>query len=99
MKIVAKVLSVCDIPSTGPDILLFKCFQQQWKFIDREQFKVFESSMTDREDILSFCRKQPAIKQPRDDYQEILELTMTFLGAVPYRDIRVMQLDALYRAR
>ena len=66
--VVAKVLTVCDIPSTGPDILLFKRFQQQWKFIDHEQFQIFEDSVTDREDILSFCRQQRAIKQPRDDY-------------------------------
>jgi len=100
MEIVAeKVFVACDIPSTGPDILLFKRFQQQWTFIDRGQFQVFEDDVVDREEILSFCRQHLAIKQPRDDYRELLELTMIFLGATPSRGIRFMQPGAMHRAR
>ena len=97
--VIEKVFVACDIPSTGPDILLFKRFQQQWKFIDRDQFQVLEDNVTEREEILTFCRMRLAIKQPRDDYRELLELTMIFLGATPSRGIRFMQPGALHRAR
>ena len=55
MEIIAgKVLAVCVIPSTGPDILLFKGFQQHWKSIDQDTFVMIEDSVADREDILPF---------------------------------------------
>jgi hypothetical protein len=100
IEIVAeKVFVACDNPSTGPDILLFKRFQQQWQLIDKKQFQVLDDNVNDREDILSFCRQQLAVKHPRDDYRELLELTMIFLGSTPSRGIRFMQPGALHRAR
>jgi len=37
MEIIAeKVFAACNMPSTGQDILFFKRFKQQWKFIDKE---------------------------------------------------------------
>jgi hypothetical protein len=100
MEIVTdKVLIACDNPSNGPDILLFKSFQQQWQFIDKEQFKVLDDNVNDREHIFSFCRQQLAVKQPRDDYLKLLELTMIFLEATSSRSIRFMQPGALHRAR
>jgi hypothetical protein len=94
-----KVFVACDNQSTGPDILLFKRFQQQWQFINKELFQVCDDNVNDREDIISFCQHQLAVKQQRDDYRELLELTMIFLGATPARGIRFMQPGALHRAR
>jgi hypothetical protein len=100
MEIVAaRVLAVCGIPSTGPDILLFKRFQQYWKSIDQDRFEVIEGSIADREDILSFYNMHLAVKQPRDDYRELLEVSIIYLGGTPPRGIRFMQPGALHRAR
>ena len=44
MEIVAeKVFIVCNIPSTGSDIVLFKRLKQQWQFIDKENSEVLEN--------------------------------------------------------
>lgn len=100
MEIIAdKVFAACHIQSTGPDILLFKRFQQQWEFIDKERYDVLEDHVINRDDILTFCRQQLGIHQPRDDYRELLELCMIFLGDTPPRGIRFMQPGALHRAR
>jgi hypothetical protein len=60
IEIVAeKAFAACSIPSTGPDILLFKRFQQHWKFVDQARFQVIEDDLSDREDIISFCKAAP----------------------------------------
>lgn len=100
MEIVAeKVFAACNIPSTGPDILLFKRFKDHWQFIDQDRFEVSTNDIADHDEIISFCTMHLAIVQPRDDYRELLELSLIFLGGTPSRGIRFMQPGALHRAR
>jgi len=42
---------------------------------------------------------QLIMNQPRDDYRELLELTIIYLGGRPSRGMHFMQLGALHRAR
>ena len=46
-----------------------------------------------------FCHQQLCKQQPRDDYRELLELAIIYLGGTPPRGIRFMQPGAINRAR
>ena len=77
-------------PSKGPDIAIFKRFQSSWKFIDRSNYvtvrsdKVLTSAVSSvASEIIAFAESQLQQFQPRDDYRELLELTIIFLGGVP----------------
>lgn len=92
--------------STGPDNLFFKRFRDYWQFIDIKKFQTASSDpMVEslvapyRSDILEFAHRHLATKQPRDDYREFLELSVTFLGDVPARGIRFRMPGAMHRAR
>jgi hypothetical protein len=92
--------------SSGPDVLLFKRFQAGWEFIDRG---TYESGMTDdvvrprisaeSERIIEFATSQLAAHQPRDDYRELLELAILFLGAVPPRGVLFRAPGPMHHAR
>src|SRR6218665_4181115 len=47
----------------------------------------------------SICKLQLIMNQPRDDYRELLELTIIYLGGRPSRSMHFMQHGALHRAR
>ena len=46
-----------------------------------------------------FCHQQLCKQQPRDDYRELLELTIIYLSGTPPRRIRFMKPGAINRAR
>ena len=92
--------------STGPDILLFKRFQQHWPFIDRANFKPAALDLAvetlvaaSRQDILAFADDHLELEQPRDDYREFLELRVIFLGGTLSRGIHFQLPGAMHRAR
>ena len=72
---------------SGPEILIYKRFREQWKFLDRRSFQpastdsLVKTVASSRDDIFKFAEEQ--LNQPRDDYKAILELSIIFLGAVP----------------
>lgn len=95
-------------PSTGPDILLFKRFQSNWKFIDQSEYESILSLenmegqkivQTKSKAIIDFAKNQLLKHQPRDDYKELLELTIIFLGGTPERGVCFKVPGALHRAR
>jgi len=49
--------------------------------------------------ILSYALEQLDIDQSRDDYRELLELTIIFLEGDPPRGVRIMKPGAMHRAR
>ncbi|CAH0397160.1 unnamed protein product [Chilo suppressalis] len=76
-------------PSSGPDIQLFKRFKNSWDSIDQSDFKTITDDAEANilaevaADRISFAKKQLQVHQPRDDYKEMLNLTIIFLGGVP----------------
>jgi len=104
-EIVLEAVTVtCLGPSTGPDIALFKRFQGQWQFIDQEKFEILtvdenEQEFVSVDDTILFAKEQLKKYQPRDDYKELLELSIIALGGVPERGIRFRLPGALHRAR
>jgi len=52
-----------------------------------------------KDDVIMFALGQLEKFQPRDDYCELLELAIIFLGDTPPRGIRLQYPDAIHRAR
>lgn len=93
-------------PSSGPEILIFKRFRSAWPNIDQNKFSIVSSdpdALRCVENIagsaISFAEKQLNDYQPRDDYKELLTLTIIFLGAVPNKGISFRAPAGLHRAR
>jgi hypothetical protein len=96
-------------PSKGPEIAIFKRFQSNWNSIDQSKFKPMMPDEMDsvvsgvflsrKEDVVSFCIQKLESAQPRDDYRELLELTIILFGERPPRGFRFMQPGAMHRAR
>ena len=96
-------------PSTGPDILLFKRFQAKWSLFAHDQP---ENGFTDPDTAAEFTQNKDMMDEalefalvclkdqhPRDDYRELLELTVIYMGGIPPRGIRIMAPGAIHRAR
>ena len=93
-------------PSKGPDILIFKRFQSQWQSIDRSNYQTaasdaeISSSVSGvASDVIAFANAQLEQFQPRDDYQELLQLTVIFLGGTLAKDMSFKAPAGLHRAR
>jgi len=104
------VFKHCFGPSSGPDIGLFKRFHDFWPQIDRSQFQtanddpvcveVLMKLVGLKDDVISFAKQVLlSSQQTRDDYRELLELTVLFLGDTPPRGVRIMAPGAMHRAR
>ena len=104
--IIRAVFTACIGTSSGPDIPLFKRLQKQWELIDKEKFEdastneyVAKTIADVKDDISLFIFAQLLNNQQRDDYREILELALVFLGRVPPRGIRFMAPGPMHHAR
>jgi len=92
--------------SSGPDILLFKRFKKSWSTIQSEHFEtVISDASTSNKienistDMIIFASKQLEEFQPRDDYKELLNLCIIFLGGVPKKGLSFRSPGGLHRAR
>ena len=103
--VLAKVYSLCDV-SKSPNLELFSNFKDFWPQIDQCSFS---TAMDDenmaaliapwREGIIVFAVAELEKFHPRDDYRELLELTIIFLGSAPPRGISFRYPGAVHRAR
>lgn len=94
------------LPTTGPDVPIFKRFQQQWPTFNTQNYyiglnnTVVKSLVENKKDlIIEFCNKELKERQCREDYRELLELTVIFLGAIPPRGITFRYPGAFHHAR
>jgi len=90
--------------TSGPNVTLFKRFQDQWQFIDQSQFESGVSHpegcpLLDSVDKDWFQTTLVNHKGLRDDYRELLELTVIFLGQVPPRGVRFLAPGPMHHAR
>ena len=103
---VAQEFRVLLKPATaGSKIKLFERFAGNWCRIDREAYEsgIIEEFVSIclqpvRDNLVSFLNCQLLEHQPRDDYKELLNLALVFLGAPP-KGIRIIALSAMHRAR
>lgn len=74
--------------TSGPDVPIFDRFAKEWKNINKNDFKsgledeIVRSSISDEEwnDMKNFCRQKLDETHIRDDYKELLEIALVFLG-------------------
>lgn len=101
-----EVFSTCLGSSTAPQILLFKRFKTFWPNIIKDDFNpgitdeyVLAKLGSVRNEIFLFATQQLSNDHPRDDYKELLELTVLFLGEALQRGVKFMKPGAMHRAR
>ena len=80
------------MPETvGPNVPIFQKFRNTWASIDKKSFKtgIYDSMVlqiiTNQQlnRIGSFVKNTVATLQPRDDYRELLQLSLIFFGFIP----------------
>jgi len=103
--VLEKVFSVHDV-SKSPNMELFSHFKDFWPRVDQGSFctAVEDENLADmitpwKDDVIMFALGQLEKFQPRDDYCELLELAIIFLGGTPQRGIRFRYPGAIHRAR
>lgn len=92
--------------SSGPEILLLKRFKEFWPNVNVADYKPgievpnIANQLQDVSiDVKNFVIEQLAMTHQRDDYRELLELTLMFLGEVPERGVSFRKPGAIHRAR
>ena len=101
-----KAFSLVDRLSKSPNIDIFGRFRNAWETIDQTKYT---TSLDDpvakahldpaREELIEFAMKHLELVQPRDDYRELLELSLIFLGGTPQKGIKFRYPGAFHRAR
>ena len=85
--ILSKVFTVCCGPSSAPGIPIFKRFQDVWAGIVHNNYHSLDlqDGCEDfQQSTLQFLAQTlSSNRQIRDDYQELIELTMVILGSPP----------------
>ena len=93
----------------GPQIPIFKRFKERWSSINHDRP---EDGMLDevtatilgghqylKTVALEYAMEVVQQDHQRDDFRELLELTIMYLGGVPPRGIRIMAPGAMHQAR
>jgi hypothetical protein len=93
-------------PSSGPEILLFKRFKVFWPNIRCAEYKpgiddpAIAGALVDvLNDTKTFLTNQLQMNHQREDYRELLELALLFVGGVPQRGVTFRKPGAIHRAR
>ncbi|KAK3910236.1 polyprotein [Frankliniella fusca] len=72
--------------SKTPDFLYGDMLKKKWDALDKEKYRTAAASrgilrkIPNADETIKFCCDQLETRQPRDDYRELLELTIIFLG-------------------
>ncbi|GBP27014.1 hypothetical protein EVAR_11247_1 [Eumeta japonica] len=84
----------------------FKRFKKSWSDIDQADYKAVSSDASSVQAveniaayIISFAQDQLNRYQPRDDYKELLNLTIIYLGGIPEKGVSFRMPAGLHRAR
>lgn len=103
--ILSKVFALHD-DATSPHLELFKGFKRHWSTIDQKRFSTacdeptFSSALNrNKKAIRDFAFGQLTLQHPRDDYKELLELVLIFVGEIPPGGIRFHAPGSVSRAR
>lgn len=92
--------------TTGPNVPLFKRFQDAWSNLDQNDYNTGIENQDLREilhdhidDIDIFVQNKLESNQPRDDYKEFLLLVQIFIGKIPRGGIKFRKPGAFHHAR
>ena len=103
--VLASIFKECMGKSSGPDIAILKRFKDQWTKFDKSCYKTSDKDTTvnnalddHSQSIEAFALAQLQMSQPRDDYKELLELVIIFVGGVPPHGVRFKAPGAIHHA-
>lgn len=91
--------------ATSPDIPLFKNFRENWKNVDILKTECYKEkvksclSASEIDNLLQFYRSELTKKMVSDDYRELIELSIIFLGGDETRQFKIRPPGAMHRAR
>ena len=92
--------------AASPDIQLFKRFQTKWPEMDHVKYRTAlddvhtkECMSEFREECIATALEHLANQQPRDDYRELLEISIIFLASIPPRGVHILAPGAFHKAR
>lgn len=92
--------------SSGPNIKIFQRFAEKWNEIDVDKYEsgIIEDTVASKLNpqkyvLVKYINDQLATFQPRDDYKELLQLSLIFLGDENAKDFKIRRPGALHRAR
>lgn len=91
--------------TTSPDIPLFKKFKENWKNVDTNRIQVYRENVEiyftthEIEALLKFYYAELTKKIIRDDYRELIELSVIFLNGDPDRKLKIRPPGAMHQAR
>lgn len=104
--VLASIFELLLPGTSGPDVQLFKRFRNKWNDIDKKKFKIGSTDenippeLLDKvKDITDFAQNFLKVNHPRDDYKELLQLCLIFLGAIPVDDINFYKPGAFHHTR
>ena len=93
-------------PTTaGPNVPLFRRFQEFWPAIDQTSYtscsdkRLTENLKSMKANAILFASEALTKSFPREDYRELLELTLIFLGETPPRGVSFRSPGAFHHAR
>uniref|UniRef100_A0A8D8MC19 Uncharacterized protein n=1 Tax=Cacopsylla melanoneura TaxID=428564 RepID=A0A8D8MC19_9HEMI len=102
-EVVLKGVFDCKMPkSSSPNVTLFQDFQKKWPHLDKKKFSCADKDTikkVDSDNIVEFCKKQLLENQPRDDYRELLQLSIIFLGGNLNTPVSFRMPGAIHHAR
>ena len=85
-RMVNDVVSVCLGSSTAPEELTYKFLINNWKRINinnREKLQITRKTRYELQDVIDYATKTLNEVKLKDDYQEVLRLTLVLLDALP----------------
>ncbi|XP_074114013.1 uncharacterized protein LOC141537081 [Cotesia typhae] len=92
--------------SSGPNVPIFGRFKKFWDTFDKTKYKsgvedsiVANIITNEKNNLSSFIKRYLQLSQPRDDYKEILELSLIFLGEMPREQVFFKRPGAVHHAR
>lgn len=92
--------------TTGPDIPIFKRFQENYKNLDRNKIQcsreILEAHFShfEIESLIHFYEAKLKGEFVRDDYRELVELSILFMGGdADRRELKIRPPGAMHRAR
>jgi len=92
-------------PTGGPDVSLFKRFQQAWSIVDQKKFHVACNDMFDaytsvvRAQMVKYYTTALLESHPREDYKELIQLCLIFLGRSEASAVSFRLPGAFHQAR
>lgn len=90
--------------TTCPDIPLFKNFRANWKNINLEKIQSYKETLSrlnvsEIDELLEYYRTELTKEIIRDDYRELIELSIIFLGGDTDNKLKVRPPGAMHHAR